>query len=367
MKRILAIASKEWRLRLRGDVVFLVFIQPLIFCLVWGYCTSLDLRDVKLAILDQSNSYESRRLVRDLQGAGTFTVAAEVENRSELERALTRGDATMGVVVAPTFARDLKRGRARPLEIVADGTDPNIATLGVSYAVSTVQSSLELQRVRGGANAAGAGPSISAWYNPSLRSADIILLGAIAYNLMYFFFYAAQSLVDERRRGTLQVLAASPIRATELWLGLLLTNGMLAMWGTLSQIALMLFVVGVPFRGDAASAFLGMALLTVIHLNIGCLFPLFSKTPAQLTVYGLVFVFLAIAVSGFLLPLSYLPGWTQRLADAIPLKHGLIFVRAEFLKGRRAPRELEAMVAFAIGTSIAALLALRSLLTRSTA
>jgi ABC-2 type transport system permease protein len=179
---------------------------------------------------------------------------------------------------------------------------------------------------------------------------------------MYFFMYPAQTLVEERRRGTLRALGASPLGAFELWLGLLLTNGVLAIWGSLSQLALMLLVVGVPFRGEPAQVLLGVSLFTLAHLNVGCLFPLFSRSSAQLTINGLFFVFLTIAISGFLVPLSFLPEWTQRLSDVVPLKHALIFLRAVFLKGRPAPRELAAIALIAAVTSVAALASLRWML-----
>ena len=71
MRRAGAVARKQWRYLSRTNLLYLVFTQPLIFCLVWGYCASLDLRDAPLAVLDQSRSPESRALLRELDRSGS--------------------------------------------------------------------------------------------------------------------------------------------------------------------------------------------------------------------------------------------------------------------------------------------------------
>jgi ABC-2 type transport system permease protein len=365
VKRALAVARKEWRAQRRRQLLFLVLIQPAIFCLVWGFCVSLDLLDAPLVVLDLSRSSESRALVRDFDASGVFRVAREAADDGAFADALESGEAGLGVIVGQRFALDLRRRPEPAVQLVADGTDPNLAGLGLARASAVVRASVA--RLRGGAQTEG--PHARAWFNPDLRSRDLLLLGALCYNLLWFLVYPATSLMDERERGTLEALRASPLRAVELWLGVLGPHLLLVLWGCLVQIGLACTLGGVAFRGNPALLLGVIALSAVAHLNLGCLMPLIAKEPSQRTLYGLIFVFLCIALSGFLLPLPYLPDWAHAAAQWVPLRYALTAVRAVFLKGSTAAqisRELWALAAFALATSAAAWLAMRALLRPAT-
>jgi ABC-2 type transport system permease protein len=361
----LAVARNEWRNQRRRQFTFLVLIQPAIWSLVWGVCVSLELLDAPLVVLDLSQSAESRTLLRDFAASGAFRVAREAADDSAFASALESGEAGLGLIVGQRFARDLRRRPEPALQLVADGTDPNMAGLGLARASAIVRASVA--RLRGTASVER--PHARAWYNPDLRSRDLLLLGAICYNLMWFLVYPATSLMDERERGTLDALRASPLRPAELWLGLVGPHLVLALWGGLVQIALACALGGVPFRGNPALLLGVLALLGLSHLNLGCLLPLVAKDASQRTLYALIFLILCLALSGFLLPLPHLPDWARAVADFVPLRYGLTAVRAVFLKGAsagRISRELWALGAFVIATSAAAWLSLRSLLRPAT-
>jgi ABC-2 type transport system permease protein len=354
--RILAVARKEWRYRVRGNLWFLVLVQPLMFSLVWGMCASLDLRDIKLTTLDLSQSSDSRALMRQFEGSGAFQMTRPQTSLPGLEWALYSGEASMAVIVPPGFAADVRRGRPS-LQVVSDGTDPNVSSLGVSYAVATAEAALSPEPP--------SGSSLRVWYNASLRSADLLLLGAVCYNLLWLLMYPAHSLMEERERGTMAVLGATPLSAVELWLGIQLAIGAVALWGTLTQLGMIILVADVPLRGNPALLLGGLLLFAFLHINLGCALPLIAHTHGQRTLYGLFGVFMTLSVAGFLIPQGYLPAWTQPIAEWLPLKHGLVFIRAVFLKGADAAataRELKILAAGAAATSVVALFGLKRLL-----
>jgi ABC-2 type transport system permease protein len=347
VRRALAIARKGFRHRLRDNFVFLVIVQPMIFCFVWGYCASLELRDVRVAVLDLSRGAEGREAVRALEATGTFTVAARVSSLAELERALVAGprDRAGAPRRAPAGAS---------VAVLADGTDPLIAGRALAAAVRAL------------ADPTG-GPAVTVrpWYHPSLRSRDLVLLGAVAYNLVWFLMYPAMLLMTERERGSLEALATTPVTTFELWLGTLVSSLAFALWGSLTQIALIVHVAGVPFRGELALLLVGLVLLGAIHVNLGCVLAVIARTGPQRTLLGFFFVFLMLAVSGFLIPSVSLPPVVRALGELSPLHHGLVFLRALFLKGADAVavrHELVALTAALAATTILALGSVRALL-----
>ncbi len=356
IRRLFALTLKEWRCVVRREVVFLVVIQPVIFCLVWGFCATLELRNASLVVLDQANTHMSRDVVRGMEASGRFDIALRASSIEEVERAMVSGKASTALVIPHSFPTDLRRGRSGALAMFFDGTDPVVATTGESYALSTVQSTI---------GPAGPESSVHAWYNRSLRSVDLLLLGAICYQMMFFAGYPAQSLLEERASGTLIPLSVSPVTTFELWFATVSANAVVALWGTLVQVALMIFVADVPFRGNGSLLLGVFALFTFIHMNIGCVMAWISGTVIRLTIIGLVVNLLFMAVSGFLIPSSYLPDWTQKIGEYVPLTHGLRLVRAVYEKGvglETVGDELRILGIFAIVTTGMALLAVRALL-----
>lgn len=338
MRRALAIARRTVRHRARGNLVFLVVVQPVIFCVVWGFCVSLELTGARVAVLDRGLAAETRARVRALEASGVLRVTEAPRTVAELERALASGRAGLGVVVT----------RAG-LALVADGSDATLATLGASALAAALRPPAARVPVR-------------VWHRPTSRSAHLLLLGALCYNLVWILAYPAASLMEERERGGLRMLALTPLTPFELWLGTAAPYLGMALWGALSQIALAVAVAGLPLRGDPLLGAAGLALLALTHVNLGFVVAAVARTGAQRTLGQLVLVFLMLAVSGFLVPDLVLPPWLRPLGEAVPLHHGLRFARGLFLRGVAGARDLAALLAFALVSTAVAVRCAASLL-----
>jgi ABC-2 type transport system permease protein len=361
IRRIAAIALKEWRFFERGTLLYAVLVLPAILSFLWGYCAAVDLEDVGVAVLDGSRSRESRDLVRGLERSGAFRVVERVESTAGLERALVRGSADLGLAIPASYAKDLARGREARVLLVADGADASLAGEGVRYATRTIAAA--------GRGAGDPGPRVEtrvrAWYARSLAGRDFLLLNAVVYYLVTFIYSPSSSLLADRREGALGVLRGSPTRAFELWLGILLPHGAVALWGALTQVGLVLLVGGVPFRGGAGLFFAALALLAIIHMNLGCTIPALVSRVEQRTVIVTMFTLVAIVFSGYLLPLEFLPAGARWVAEAIPMTHGLALIRGIFLKGAGPDALAHSLAALAIMvgvTSVIAIVCLRALL-----
>jgi ABC-2 type transport system permease protein len=364
IRRIAFVALKEWRFFRRGTLAYAVLALPVILSVVWGYCISLDIEDAPLAVLDAAGGPEARALVRGVESTGAFRVAARADSQADFERALVRGEAVAGLAIPASLGRDLDRGRAARARLVADGTDATIAGEGLDYATRAVgRADLPRPSPRP-ADAPRVDARVRTWYARSLRGRDFLLLNAVIYYLLAIIYNPSGSLMTDRDRGALACLRGTPLRAVELWLGVVVTHVGVALWGALVQIGAAL-ACGVPFRGSAGVLLGGLALVALTHVNIGCTIPGFASRLEQRTVLVTLFTFVTIAFSGYLLPLEFLPAWVRPIADALPVTHGLALVRGAFLKGADAAALRHALVALgtlAAGSSAAAVLVLRSLL-----
>ena len=86
----------------------LIVIAPLIQLLVFGYVVSTDVRDIRVAVLDQSHTRESRMLLDALDANRTFRILHHVNDPRDLEQVLLKRQVNMAVKIGPEFSRRIR-------------------------------------------------------------------------------------------------------------------------------------------------------------------------------------------------------------------------------------------------------------------
>src|SRR5450631_481740 len=83
--RILALIRKEFLAVLKDPRSrFVIFLPPLLQCLLFGYAASLDLNTAAYAVLDQDHSAASTNLLGRLDGSGIFKRQADLHRAGDI-------------------------------------------------------------------------------------------------------------------------------------------------------------------------------------------------------------------------------------------------------------------------------------------
>ena len=83
--RILALIQKEFLAVLKDPRSrFIIFVPPMLQCLIFGYAASLDLNVVPYAVLDQDRSAASIALLARLDGSGVFRRQADLVRATDI-------------------------------------------------------------------------------------------------------------------------------------------------------------------------------------------------------------------------------------------------------------------------------------------
>jgi ABC-2 type transport system permease protein len=174
LRRLWAVARKE-TIQLRRDPrsLALAFALPALLLVLFGYAISLDVRNLDLAVLDQSRSEASRRLLSTFTSSGYFRVTAQLEASADVATTLERGRALLVLTIPPDFAQRLAAGGGAPVQILLDGSDANTATIARNYAQAIVA------RFQAGGTLR-VEPRTRIWYNETLESRNTIVPGLIA-------------------------------------------------------------------------------------------------------------------------------------------------------------------------------------------
>lgn len=357
MRRINAIAYSESRHLLREPRTLLViFVQPVMLLVLYGYAINFELRNVPFAVRDLDRTAESRELLRRLSPGGPdqpFLLWDYLATDQAVEEALARGTVRFVLVIPRGFGRDLVTGRRPGVQALFDASDSNTASIASGYLsamVADYNNRLAISTwLRRGSPPAGPGPPLAGrkslqealdlrWrilYNPDLSSRRFIIPGLIAILLSNIAgTLTATTLTREKEMGSFESLLASPVRAAELVLGKMAPYVVVCV----GDVALVLLIGGLIFgvwpRGSLLTLTSFSLLFLFAMLAIGMLISATSATQLLALITAIVVTMLPnFFMTGFAFPRSNMPLLLQWLSEPLPATQYLIALRGVFLKG----------------------------------
>ncbi|GED54225.1 MULTISPECIES: ABC transporter permease [Brevibacillus] len=314
--------------------------MPLMMLFLFGYAVNTDVSDIKTAVWDQSPSAYSRELVSQLENTRVFQVTAHAGSYREIEAMLDDGSASVALVIPPDYARKRDRGEMAEVQMLIDGSDPNIARTASSNAQLIVQNNaITIQEER--MQKQGLGPMEPAveldtrvLFNPNMESIVFNipgLIGLIMQNVTMIL--TAFSLVREKERGTMEQLIVTPIRPLELLLGKITPYVFIGFFSFCLVLLLGTAWFGVPVKGSAALLVSLSVLFLVTTLTLGIFISTVARTQLQAMQIAFAFILPSVLLSGFMFPRETMPVVIQWLGGIVPLTYFLEILRGIFLKG----------------------------------
>jgi ABC-2 type transport system permease protein len=338
--RALVIAHKEL-LQLRRDRLTLAMMAalPVLQLLLFGYAINTDVRHIPMLVDDKDRSAMSRDLARRMEATAFYDVVGEVHGYGEIERALRSGVARVALVVPARFGADVEAGRTAQVQLVVDGSDPQVVGSAQNTAASLVATRSaqirveQLTRVGGRVGPEPIELAPDVLYNQDQRTAVYIVPGLIGVLLtMTMVMLTAMALARERERGTLEQLIVSPVRPIELVVGKILPYVVIGYGQMTLILAFGHYVFDVPIRGSFGLLYVLAFLFIAANLAIGLFFSTLAKTQQQAMQMSFFFLLPNILLSGFMFPFEAMPHPAQWLSQALPLTHFLRIVRGIVLK-----------------------------------
>jgi len=336
LRRLLAVARKE-AIQLRRDPrsLGMAFVVPALMIVFFGYVISFDVKDIKLAVLDQDHSERSRELLSAFEAAGRFRVTQQLDRYSDIEPLLDRAEVRMALVIPPGFQRELQAREPAPLQVLVDGADANTAAISINYATAIVTAYSARVVLRTSQLVPPIAAQSRVWYNETLKSSHMIVPGLVAVIMMIISaMLTALTIAREWERGTMEQLAATPVRRVEVILGKLVPYLGIGLVDVTTAVFIGMFVFGVPFRGNPMLLF-GMATLFLIGtLGLGIFISAAVKTQLMATQTAMLATYLpSLILSGLLFDIAGMPLVLRAISNVVPAKYFIVVLRGIFLKG----------------------------------
>jgi len=159
--RVAAISRKEF-IHITRDwrMIVAVLVLPLLQLLLFAYAISFDVRNVPSVTLDLDKSAASREYLDAYAKSGFFEARGSVADFAGIDSAFDRSEARVAIVVQRGFSDAIAAGRTAAVSVLIDGSEPNSAQLGHTYAVALNQA-LGRRALAGWAEVQGVGAASS--------------------------------------------------------------------------------------------------------------------------------------------------------------------------------------------------------------
>jgi ABC-2 type transport system permease protein len=104
-----------------------------------GFALSAPVSNVRLGVVDDSRTPESRELIATLTESKSFRLAGFYSAVNQLGDAVSQSKVDAGMVVPYDFARDLARERPTTVQFLLNAMNANTATISQAYAEGIIQ------------------------------------------------------------------------------------------------------------------------------------------------------------------------------------------------------------------------------------
>ena len=343
-KRLLSLIRKEFLHIIRdARSLYLAIGLPVVLVILFGYAITMDVRNIKIGIIDMDGTTVSRDLAARIEASPYFKVRFHSRSYSGFEELLQSGKIKLLLAIPSGLARDMQKGHDVTIQLLVDGSDNNTPHIALNYLNGMLQAfSLDILTQQldfmGLAQSAAIPPvevETRIWYNPDLRSVNFIVPGLIAFIMMILAaMLTSLTIAKEWENGTMEQLIASPARPLEIILGKLIPYFVLGLIQTALIIISGTWIFKVPLKGNLLLLFLVTGIFLICGLGIGLFISTVTRSQQLAFMLAIIFTMLpSFILSGFIFPISSMPKIIQYISHLVPAKYFLTIIRGIFLKG----------------------------------
>lgn len=338
LRRLFSISLRETLELYRDPIrVSIALFGTVFLMLTFGYGITLDVENLRFAVLDRDQTTLSSNYALDLGGSRYFIAQPPIADYDELDRRMRSGELSLALEIPPNFARDLQRGDQVKIGAWIDGAMPARAENILGYVQAMHQTWLMEQARRQATHLLPTGLitiETRFRYNPDVKSLPAMVPSIIPLLLLLIpAMLSALSVVREKELGSILNLYVTPVTRLEFLVGKQLPYIAIGMANFFLLCALAMWVFAVPHKGDLLLLTLAALLYVAFATGFGLLISAFTRSQIAAIFATFLAAFIpSTRLSGMIDPVSSLGGGARLLGDLFPGTHFLTICRGTFSK-----------------------------------
>jgi ABC-2 type transport system permease protein len=318
----------------------IIFVMPIIQLIILANAATLDLRQIKMVVVDEDMSQSSRALVSKFSGSPFYKVQSSYFSVKEAENDLLKGKASVILHIPGRFEKTLIKEGHGKIQLLVDAINGVAAGLANTYSTAIISgfnkdvvSEMVTIPVPDGMN-----KTINMipyyWYNPQLSYKNFMVPGILGVLItMIGMFLACMNLVREKEIGTIEQINVTPIHKYQFIAGKLLPFWIIGLMEFAFGLAVGKLLFNIPFLGNIPLLFSFVALYLLVILGFGLFISTFADTQQQAMFIAWFIAMVFIMMSGLFTSAENMPDWAQWLNKINPIAYFMRVVRMIILKG----------------------------------
>ncbi|KLT70521.1 ABC transporter permease [Flavobacterium sp. ABG] len=335
MKQLFAFIRKEFYHVFRDRRTLLIlFGLPIMQIVLFGFALSSEVKNIGISIQDNAKDAASQQIIAKIQASSYFHVKEPILNYNDIESKFRTGDIKCAVIFPANFGSDLFKKVGGKIQIIADASDPNTATIVTTYLTSIINN--YQQELNPTANISyRIIPEIRQLYNEEQNGSLNFIPGVIALIFMIVSTaLTSVAVVREKELGTMEILLVSPFKPILVLVAKAIPYLVLSLIDFIIILLLSVFLLHVEIKGSLLLLFAESILFIITCLSLGLLISNLTNSQQTAMLVSMMGMMLpTMLLTGFMFPIENMPWIFRVISHIIPSRYYYAIVKAVMLKG----------------------------------
>ncbi len=335
MKQFITFVRKEFYHIFRDKRTMLILLgMPIAQILLFGFAITTEVKNTQVAIFDPSRDASTQRIKERFQASEYFTIAEELTSPEQVNDVFKYGKINLVIVFSENFADNLLHTGEAAVQLIADGTDPNQASMLTGYA-SGILGSYQQELTEQYRTPFRIAPEVRMLYNPQGKSAYNFVPGVMGLILMLICaMMTSIAIVREKEMGTMEILLSSPLKPIYIILAKAVPYFTLSICNLVTILLLSVYVLDVPIAGSLIWLVFISLLFIFVALALGLLISTLVNTQlAAMLASGMGLMMPIMLLSGMIYPIESMPAVLQWFSSIVPARWYIAAMKKVMIQG----------------------------------
>lgn len=336
MKQLVVFIRKEFYHVFRDRRTLLImFGLPIIQIILFGFALSSEVKNIRVIIADYAKDFQSRRLIDKIKTSDYLIVEQANISYNQIEREFKKGEIKAAFIIPANFSDDQLHLGQSSVQIITDGSDPNISKTVINYLTSILTDFERDTRPTGTTKNLQIAAEIRMLYNEEGNGSLNFIPGVMALILMIVCTaLTSVSVVKEKEMGTMEILLVSPFKPVFVLIAKTVPYLLLSLVNFTIILLLTIFALEVEIKGSIFLLYLESTLFIITCLSLGLLISNLTNSQQTALLISLMGMMLPTLIfTGFIMPLENMPVFFQVLSNVVPSRWYYLVVKSVMLKG----------------------------------
>ena len=314
----------------------IIFIFPFIALILLPFAANYDIKNVRLAIVDNDNTTYSKELINRLSANESITLTAMKPTYNSALSLIQSDKSDMIINIPKGFEKDFITQKKSHILVSTNSVNGIKGSMGAMYALNIISdfSNDKTSEVVSIQQKGGVEIKPLYQFNKELNY-KLFMVPALMVMILTIIcgFLPALNIVGEKEKGNMEQINVTPVTKPIFILSKLIPYWIIGTIVISIGFLVARFVYGIIPVGNIFVVYLFSFIFILAISGLGLILSNYASTYQQAMFMMFFFIMMLILMSGLYTPFNSMPHWAKIVGSFSPLKYFIEVMRNIYLKG----------------------------------